>query len=77
MLLYNVAAAPYFILEEVKFMSEQKVVKIEGMENGPLLIHLEPKNVIAICRCGRTQDTKGFCDGSHNKKAQTVVYFED
>lgn len=55
-----------------------KKIKIEVLENGPLLVHgdLEvksdsraidaPKKVTAFCRCGSSQN-KPFCDGNHRK----------
>ena len=53
-------------------------IKIEILENGPLLIHGElqvndkngsintPKEVTAFCRCGASEN-KPFCDGRHRK----------
>lgn len=53
--------------------------EIEPKENGPYLVKnlqrltnaegadiLPDKNVIALCRCGKS-DNKPFCDGTHNK----------
>ena len=52
---------------------------IESKENGPYLVKnlqsltnsegadiLPDKNVIALCRCGKSGN-KPFCDGTHNK----------
>ena len=53
-------------------------IKVEILENGPLLVHGElkvndkngpvdaPKKVTAFCRCGASEN-KPFCDGQHRK----------
>ncbi len=52
-------------------------MKIVAKENGPYIIEVEGEvlidgerkevKVIALCRCGHSQN-KPFCDGSHAKK---------
>ncbi len=58
-------------------MAENTQITIEEREDGPLVVKnvprlerqdgtaLEIKPVMALCRCGKSQD-KPFCDGSHN-----------
>lgn len=57
---------------------KQEVVKIELVENGPLLVkgtfilkykdgqESEKKQSTALCRCG-SSGNKPFCDGTHRK----------
>ena len=33
---------------------------------------LKPNLKRSICRCGRTEDKDGFCDGSHNKIKEEI-----
>ncbi|MEZ5777240.1 MAG: CDGSH iron-sulfur domain-containing protein [Paracoccaceae bacterium] len=59
-------------------MNDETKVTIEPRENGPLVVKgldalkgpdgqaLEVKPVVALCRCGGSQN-KPFCDGSHAK----------
>ena len=58
-------------------MADSDMPKIELRENGPLMVRgldalsapngapIECKPVMALCRCGRSNN-KPFCDGSHN-----------
>ncbi|QUC65710.1 CDGSH iron-sulfur domain-containing protein [Nitrosopumilus sp. K4] len=41
-------------------------VKIIATENGPLLVEVDGKTTVTLCRCGRSQ-TQPSCDGTHAK----------
>jgi len=41
-------------------------VKIKAEENGPLLVEVDGKTTVTLCRCGRSQ-TQPSCDGTHAK----------
>jgi len=41
-------------------------VKIKAEENGPLLVEVDGKTTITLCRCGKSQ-TQPSCDGTHAK----------
>ncbi len=59
-------------------MAMENKMKVEILENGPLLVHgecqvkniggqIEEKNkVTAFCRCGSSEN-KPYCDGAHKK----------
>lgn len=53
-------------------MKEEKkyvLTKVGGIGKGPHILtgSDEAGDVVALCSCGFTQDTKGHCDGSHLK----------
>ena len=41
-------------------------VKIKALEDGPLLVEVNGKTTVTLCRCGRSQ-TQPSCDGTHAK----------
>ncbi|NNL59138.1 MAG: CDGSH iron-sulfur domain-containing protein [Nitrosopumilus sp.] len=41
-------------------------VKIKAIENGPLLVEVDGKTTVTLCRCGKSQ-TQPSCDGTHTK----------
>jgi CDGSH-type Zn-finger protein len=41
-------------------------VKIKAEENGPLLVEVDEKTTVTLCRCGRSH-TQPSCDGTHAK----------
>ena len=41
-------------------------VTIKAEENGPLLVEVNKKTTITLCRCGKSQ-TQPSCDGTHVK----------
>jgi len=41
-------------------------VKIKAIENGPLLVEVDGKTTVTLCRCGKSQ-TQPSCDGTHAK----------
>ena len=41
-------------------------VKIRAEENGPLLVEVDGKTTITLCRCGKSC-TQPSCDGTHAK----------
>lgn len=41
-------------------------VKIKAEENGPLLVEIDGKTTVTLCRCGRSQ-AQPSCDGTHEK----------
>ena len=41
-------------------------VIIKATENGPLLVEVDEKTTVALCRCGKSQ-TQPSCDGTHTK----------
>ena len=43
-----------------------KDIKIKAEENGPLLVEIDGKTTVTLCRCGRSQ-TQPSCDGTHAK----------
>ena len=47
-------------------------VKIKAEKNGPLLVEVDGKTTVTLCRCGKSQ-TQPSCDGTH---AKTGFYAE-
>ncbi|KER05469.1 zinc finger CDGSH-type domain-containing protein [Marine Group I thaumarchaeote SCGC AAA799-E16] len=47
-------------------MSIMANVKIKAAKNGPLLVEVDDKTTVTLCRCGRSQ-TQPSCDGTHEK----------
>ncbi|MCA9827427.1 MAG: CDGSH iron-sulfur domain-containing protein [Nitrosopumilus sp.] len=43
-------------------------VKIKVEENGPLLVEVDGKTTVTLCRCGKSQ-SQPSCDGTHAKIA--------
>lgn len=41
-------------------------VTIKATEDGPLLVEVDEKTTVALCRCGKSQ-SKPSCDGTHAK----------
>ncbi|AJM92300.1 MULTISPECIES: CDGSH iron-sulfur domain-containing protein [Nitrosopumilus] len=41
-------------------------VTIKAEENGPLLVVVDKKTTVTLCRCGGSQ-TQPSCDGAHEK----------
>ena len=41
-------------------------VTIKAEENGPLLVEVDKKTTVTLCRCGKSQ-TQPSCDGTHAK----------
>ena len=41
-------------------------VKIKALKDGPLLVEVDGKTTVTLCRCGRSQ-TQPSCDGTHAK----------
>ena len=39
-------------------------VKIKALKDGPLLVEVDGKTTVTLCRCGRSQ-TQPSCDGTH------------
>ena len=47
-------------------MNNMANVKIKCLKDGPLLVEVDGKTTVTLCRCGRTQ-TQPSCDGTHAK----------
>jgi CDGSH-type Zn-finger protein len=45
-------------------MTSKTIIKCK--ENGPYLIEVEGKVIMALCRCGASKN-KPYCDGTHAK----------
>jgi len=41
-------------------------VIIKATKDGPLLVEVDGKTTVALCRCGKSQ-TQPSCDGTHEK----------
>ena len=41
-------------------------IVIKAEENGPLLVEVDNKTTLTLCRCGKSQ-TQPSCDGMHEK----------
>ncbi|MGD8707445.1 MAG: CDGSH iron-sulfur domain-containing protein [Nitrosopumilaceae archaeon] len=41
-------------------------VIIKAEENGPLMVQVDGKTTITLCRCGKSK-TQPSCDGTHEK----------
>ena len=41
-------------------------VIIKATKNGPLLVEVDGKTTVTLCRCGKSQ-TQPSCDGTHAK----------
>ncbi|WP_016939252.1 MULTISPECIES: CDGSH iron-sulfur domain-containing protein [Nitrosopumilus] len=41
-------------------------VIIKALKDGPLLVEVDKKTSVTLCRCGRSQ-TQPSCDGTHVK----------
>lgn len=41
-------------------------VKIKAIKNGPLLVEVDKKTTVTLCRCGKSS-TQPSCDGIHAK----------
>ena len=41
-------------------------VTIKAYENGPYLVNVDDKVLVALCRCGQSSK-KPYCDGTHIK----------
>ena len=41
-------------------------ITIDALKDGPYVINIDGKKVVALCRCGASKN-KPHCDGSHSK----------
>lgn len=46
-------------------------VIIKAEENGPLMVNVDGKTTITLCRCGKSK-TQPSCDGTHVKTGFTA-----
>lgn len=50
-------------------------VIIKAEENGPLMVEVDGKTTITLCRCGKSK-TQPSCDGNHVKAGFTATSSE-